>query len=289
MTRQTRIGEGERHHLERGGVPDQDTGRLAQPVRTHGLVRPDRVKADPERRCLWYDSNWLVEGGIPAELLDQFVPLSDASGKKIVQFAKKYGVLLLQRSMDLEVHKETFRAWRQWARRARATLSVAASLNRDALVDQADWDVLRGWWVDEWDRLPAERDKTSLLLIQSRWLEDVIGRWFDEAGVRPFYSHQQREIGFTNMSGVDEGKLTTLGVIALQLATAASREKFLAICSSCKVPYSAKRRPAIGRRNYCSQCGHRAACRDAQADKRAGLSKPRKKLRRASRKGRAKR
>ncbi len=290
MTLRAPIGKRERQHLELGGIPDLRTERLAQPLRTRGLLRPDYVEEDLGRACLRYDSAVLYSDTIHQGLLDEFVQLSDASDDEIVTFAARRGVLSVRALHEPGVYEEPYRTWQRWARRASATLRVAASLNQDSLADQADWDVLRGWWVEEWERLIDPRGKSSLLVLQSQWLEDVMSQWFVRAELRPFYSQQEREVGFTNVTGFYEGELTTLGVIALQLATAASREKFLAICSHCKLPYSAKRRPAIGRRNYCSRCGINAAWSDAQADKRAGLSKPRKKKPKSgSRKGRAKR
>jgi len=56
------------------------------------------------------------------------------------------------------------------------------------------------------------------------------------------------------------------GVLAFQLFLAISRINDIALCSSCGAPYLPERQVAKGRRNFCRQCGHKAAVRMAHKD-----------------------
>ena len=271
-----------RFRWQLSGLLHEETGRLSRPVQTESLLRPDVVRADFKRGYLQYDTSSMLVADTPlrAGLLDEFVRLPDVSDEEILQFAQRRGVLSVMVFRRPGKYVEKFNDWRKWARRARATLDVAASLNLEKAAQESAWMLLDGWWLDVWAQIATKRTDVSQsearLGAERCQLEDVINRWFVEAELRPYYSDSARGIVFTNVGGVDEGSLTTMGVLAVQLALAASRNRSLAVCSSCGVPYTAARRRAVTQRNYCKKCGIRAAWRDAQADKRAGRNRPRK-------------
>ena len=278
------IGPSRQADYELGGLTEEESGRLARPVSTESLLRPDVVRADFRRGNLSYDtSSTLVSDVITTGLLDEFVRLLDAPDEKILEFAQARGVLSVRAFRKPRVYRERFAEWRLWSRCARATLDIAAALNRDDLAPERAWLELDGWWLDVWRKIAGERRNVSsaqaLLDAERLQLQDVINRWFREAELRPYYSGAAGRIVFTNIAGLDEGSLSTLGAVAVQVALAASGAQSLAVCSACGIPYARKgRRASIGLRNYCPTCKKSGKhWRDAQRDKRAGKSKPRKK------------
>jgi hypothetical protein len=68
---------------------------------------------------------------------------------------------------------------------------------------------------------------------------------------------------------------TLFGELAMRLAMSVSQSRGLAVCSGCGTAYPPRRRPSLGRRNYCLACRRaRVPQRDAEAayrlSKRAG-------------------
>ncbi len=77
--------------------------------------------------------------------------------------------------------------------------------------------------------------------------------------------------------------LSLFGALTTQLLAAVSGSGF-AICSACGNAYAPqRRRPSVGRRRYCPNCGHPAAVRDAKADYLAREREKEKKKRRTGR------
>ena len=72
-----------------------------------------------------------------------------------------------------------------------------------------------------------------------------------------------------------------LGAVAIQLALAVGRARFIATCSSCRTTYLRDRQAPRGRANYCQRCGLQAAWRDAQARRRASAVSSSKRRKRA--------
>ena len=178
-SRRAQIGSGQRFHWQLGGLTDEESGRLARPFSTESLLRPNVVGADFKSGSLGYDtSSTLVSDVIAPGLLDGFVRLADASDEEILRFAQRRGVLSVRAFWQQGVYFERFAVWRRWSGIARATLDIAAALNRDELGSERAWRELDGWWLDVWRKIASERKDVSpaqaVLDAEHRQLQDVI-------------------------------------------------------------------------------------------------------------------
>lgn len=248
-------------------------GRIGRHVETFGILRPDpaRIWLDGERPGIVYDTGAPLLGDIQKpELLDSFVRLHDATPEQVLHFAQTFGTLSLRALGDGGLHREALKDWHALAARARATLDVAACLQRGEATSTEDWETLRPWWFEGWrtmvDDSQAERNQ----------LQDVINAWLRRTDVRPWFSltDNAAEILFTNVDQSNLGELSMLGAVAIQLALAVGRARFIATCSSCATTYLRERQATRGRANYCQRCGLQAAWRDAQSRRRASVLKP---------------
>jgi hypothetical protein len=215
---------------------------------------------DADETHLFYDTRQpMLSDVLRPELLDEFVGLEKANPQDILRFARKYGVLSLRAIREEGVHSEKIEIWREFVKRARATLSVAACIRQGRSAPVEEWARLRPWW--------SEYPSGSVLLQ----FEDVMNAWLRRSEVRPSFVWPSGMV-FTNLHGVDEGSITMLGVLALQLAAAAKGAKEITTCDNCGNPYVRRgRRAQAGRHNYCPRCGVRAAWRNAQAKRRNEL------------------
>lgn len=96
--------------------------------------------------------------------------------------------------------------------------------------------------------------------IHERLLSMVLDRWVERGGVKlsVFRQNDRRAI---RLAG---GGL--IGALAVQLVFDVCRTDGLAVCTSCGTPYlPPKRRPRRDQNPYCSDCGLKAAMRDAAA------------------------
>lgn len=166
--------------------------------------------------------------------------------------------------------------WRDFAARARATLDLAACIQRGEATSPEDWERLRPWWFDGWAILVKQKRQA-----ERNQLADVLNAWLRLAEVRPRFSWPRTSstIVFTNIEGVDEGQLTMLGAVALQIVRAVGRARSIETCSGCGDTYLRQRQAPAGRANYCPKCGLKSAWRDAQARRRAGIEKGSRALR----------
>jgi len=74
-------------------------------------------------------------------------------------------------------------------------------------------------------------------------------------------------IAWTNLSdGQAFGYSDIFGALAVELLQAVGYPDTLAICDGCGKAFIPAMRPSTSRRNYCKDCGHRAAIRDAACD-----------------------
>lgn len=268
--------------LDASGLLESDYGALS----AEALTVPDGIRL--ARGGLVTPSLWCSvktpPQPVPRDLLARFVALVDAGDESFLEFARRFGLLGLCRHglpwthnpqcrpRYGERHREPLTRWRAFASAARATLRVAASLHqgeRPAIDDlpAAAGPVLLG--VGSAGRSAAQH------LIQS-----CVTTWLKFGDVRPIFSWPT---GFrARLPGNGQPRVTLGGgslfaALALQLLMAVSLSDGLAVCSGCNTTYPVHRRPAAGRRNYCPRCRELGRpLRDAQRDRRAGLSKRRK-------------
>jgi hypothetical protein len=267
MTHATRVS------FELAGLTNEQ-GRLGESIQTDAVVRPDwaRISVDPARQVLVYSTRApLLSDRQRPEALDQFIRLESADAAQVLRFAQRFGVLSVNAIREEGWYEEELETWRELARRARATLDVAASIRNSEKATEDNWLALRPWYYD-WRKRVKSPTPERRRIAERQQLSDVLNAWLRLAEVRPSFSWQTG-MNFTNLEGVDEGSITLLGVLALQLVRAVAQGK-IATCSGCGATYRRKGREAPkGRANYCPKCGIKAAWRDAQARRRSGQTR----------------
>jgi DNA-directed RNA polymerase subunit RPC12/RpoP len=93
-------------------------------------------------------------------------------------------------------------------------------------------------------------------------LGDFLWFWLRMSGTRPKFVWDPEPKFYLECG--------TFGEIGVQIMQAVSNAQGLTICSGCGRAYMRKgRKPQEGRRNYCPECGTRAALKDAQRQRRA--------------------
>jgi hypothetical protein len=96
--------------------------------------------------------------------------------------------------------------------------------------------------------------------FQRQLLGEVLNNWLELAGVRPRLDWSAAK------PSVQLGGHGLIGALTVQLLFDCSRTDGLAVCTSCSTPFlPGPRRPRTDRNIYCSDCGLKAATRDASA------------------------
>ncbi len=192
--------------------------------------------------------------------------------------------------------RELLDYWCMHATGAMATLRVARKLQAGQLGEADDWRRIPGQgtrrygavtprrdgpWLEDADgsleRDPRERARRArlddgrrqrsswgeTLQDQHRSLRNAMDGWVVRAGVRPFFEWDDLEAERSRPS-IRLGGWGLLGAVAVQLLFAVSQTRGLVICAGCARAYvPAERRPRADQRNYCPECGRKAAARDA--------------------------
>lgn len=106
----------------------------------------------------------------------------------------------------------------------------------------------------------GRRRMANSMDFQRQLLGEVLNYWLELAGVRP------RLDWSTAKPAVQLGGYGLIGALAVQLLFDCSRTDGLVVCTSCGTPFlPGPRRPRRDRNIYCSDCGIKAATRDAAA------------------------
>jgi hypothetical protein len=137
------------------------------------------------------------------------------------------------------------------------------SLRSEPSLDREFVDGTRDGTTDPYLRLVEAVGRTRLassLPFQRRTLSGVLNYWLQLGGVR-----QQLEWSGPKPQ-VQLGGHGLIGALTVQLLFDCSRTDGLAVCASCGTPFlPGSRRPRRDRNTYCSDCGLKAAARDAAA------------------------
>jgi hypothetical protein len=243
--------------------------------------RPELTPADrrdPQRmRALGHS---FVKRPSP-RLLDEFVGLADASNEQIFAFAQRWGVLDLCKhdlpmthvveqigwdvpklgSCELvKIHDprlpgwshhglETMRAWRMWARRARALMRIAATLKGPRRSQSRDWSNAPEWeGLDLYHPFPGDSDD-----VVWRMLCEFVDRWCDLVQLRPHLVYRGGdELAIQLGSKWGLGRL--FGTIGLQMMVRISAIGSIAFCSYCGSAFKPERIPNPSRLRYCESC-----------------------------------
>jgi len=245
-----------------------------------------RDQAKPDAQPLFAD---------PKGALDAFRDIRDGEG--VLRFARRYGVLgLCEHGLPVShnpppvpaqeeessrmcyplgwgsgMYWEPIERWLHFVRVAMALVRIAARLHAETASDPGDWVTLY-----EDTHRPELRDvaywATVVRNSEDSWrlLTWAVDDWLRLARLRlTLVWEKPRPILAYQAS-------TTFGVIAIQLAAAASQSNSVAVCSGCGKPYSrTKRQPAVGKRNWCDECKRNGVDdRIHKREERAGLAKP---------------
>lgn len=237
-----------------------------------------------------------------AGMLEEFVALSDASEKKYLEYACRWGLLELckehheptnhnqqcepivasrsvvfgttdtaarEHRQELLSVGEPVSAWRTLARFARSLLNIASNLHQGDLGNDEDWEILHyddagflGWNHAEKRK---EKDFSNIEFEKTLIADGVNTYWLGSGGVQPRINWQGSRPIITFECPKPYGKL--FANLAIQLMMAISQLDSLAICSACGKSYAPSRRPKKGQRRYCPRC-KKVAWRDASADYR---------------------
>lgn len=252
-------------------------------------------------------SRWIEA---PKGLIDKFIGLRDKDGDAILKFAQQFGVLWPFARNAWSRGLERFEDWLDVARRAWAVVELATFVQAGEPVPAAALDVLctsgegGGGHMDVrvldadvsipiWRQgdgrifnFPYYRRPTSEDEIAA-WNEHGINivaaevsEWMQFGGVSLALTADQ---GTWELSVSFQGRL--LGALALQLALAVSRSDVPFTCSECGKVYirgrdegqsRRRRRPNPGWRNFCPECGRKAAVRAADERRRRTIAEARR-------------
>lgn len=245
-------------------------GSLDRRVAVHTWFVPGLIWLEGERLRWDYSPESLKAGRELApspDMLESFLMLRETSGRKILQYAKRWGVLgicqhdlpcshnpnshdfrkLGCRPLGWEDGKcwEPLDTWRHFATQAFALLKIANRVYEGRLADPADWARV---YARSRNGVPLGRQPSRPL--DKRFLVMCLNEWFDLGNVRPEIGWGQRE---DRPSFQFRGGL--FGALAIQLVLGAAKLDGWAICTHCRTAYiPQKRRPKAGQRNFCPEC-----------------------------------
>lgn len=244
-----------------------------------------RTGVDPELFYL-YGIDFDQKRKSDPQVLPEFVSLADAPADEYLQFARRWGVLGLchhglpcshnpprydgqgklndfcvpGRYRGEGTAVEPISTWRAYAKEARAILRIAEYLRVDQDPNEDDWKVVC-------ERLGRVVPETATKEAQKQGAAQLLTEWLQLGGVRPTVEWIENGQPALLFSGIYVYG-TLVGTLAMQLVSAVTDSRGLAICDSCGVAYAPSRRPSPTRRHYCQKCGIKAAWRDAAKDKR---------------------
>ncbi len=138
---------------------------------------------------------------------------------------------------------EPIEAWRTWAARAYALLSITATLREERAWSENDWRVAVG--SETWKN-PTTSEECW------RDVEYFANLWLGAARVRPWLVPGNGAVQLGLGSG--RGNSPLFGALAIQLALAVCGAEGFAVCDGCKRLYAPTRKPRAGDRGYCRGC-----------------------------------
>lgn len=261
-------------------------GSIERPLPEREWYIPKKIWLEPDK-LIWEPDPDVREVRPGPGMLTDFVNLAVGPDERILKFAQRWGVLMLCEHGLPTSHNPHKRSsagfefgcyprgwfdrppgvvwapladWRFWARQARALLNIAANLHCDKVGEPSDWQTVYErtntshsavpWWQQD---IEVDRMKVA----------DVVNEWLDLAQSRLFLRWRPAQSPSVEVSGA-----SLFGSLGVQILFAISRSDGLALCSACGIPYPPSKRPKPGQRNYCRDCGKKAAQRDAARDYR---------------------
>lgn len=228
----------------------------------------------------------------PGRLLESFVELADAPVKRILDYARRWGVFevcehdlpashnpppvpipidLRPRDKLPWCHARGFwgarpwegiEIWRGYSRKFRALLDLAARLHEGKVGEPDDWRRLNVAVEDDRGRSGRvlEQDQVQLAVVLNQFISQA------RVGITVEWDRATPVVAMTGRG--------LFSALVTQLVLATARSDGLAICSGCAESYAPRRRPRGGQRRYCEKCRERKVPqRDAARDyyRRQGL------------------
>lgn len=251
-------------------------GTLGRPLFPGRLLVPEHVAIE-DGRLVW--STALGVGVDPrfvraeAGLLGRFVRLADGNATGVLRFARRYGPLrawsqgdwsLLGEGLLERRGTEPVQEWYDLARQAATLLRIAALRHQGRRVPPEDWRVAfttgvvaRG--AGDAFRVFEHAPSSARNSLQHAGLPYLVNEWLTAGQPSVRLAWPPGAAPTIELAGED-----LLGHLAAQLLAAVCQSRGVAVCSSCGMPYTPKRRPRSDQRHYCTECGPRAAWRDSQ-------------------------
>jgi hypothetical protein len=243
---------------------------------------PREIELDAEGdRLIWHAQLTLLENTEETGVLNDFIPLAEATGESILAYARRWGVLeicehnlprthrgesyetrcrpLRHESERGGLYSEPLSAWRSLAARVRATLNLAAALRLGNRGLPQDWQIV--FASHEQDLWPSSRSQYQSQGVENpRNLADAVQELLRIGDVRPLFTWRGEQGFGIQIGGAGNPVFTgygpgLFGEIALRLAFLLARYDSVAVCSGCNNAFPASQsRAKAGSNRFCSEC-----------------------------------
>lgn len=279
---------------QQAGLLEEEAG-LGRPLSIRPLYVPQAIELGGTRtnRRIQWSPRTSAPVNPSAAVLNEFVGLGEATEERILQYAQRWGVLgicthglpyshnppvgdptrdraacVAMRIKDFDPSKqdeseqycEWLDDWRRFSNASRSLLNIAARLYDKKPGLQQDWrHVVMCNPIFFAPRIPWWEPRVGVERFQ---LSAVMNDWLLWGNVRPTIEYER---GSWSIKLKGHG---LFGTLALYLCLTIGQTEGFAICTSCSKPYFPPRQPNPNRRQYCRDCGRRAAQRDASRDYR---------------------
>jgi hypothetical protein len=282
--------------FELAGLTD-DEGNLGRPVPHGHVFVPGTIELDGDTLRWEYTRNSkFVE--ISPSTLNEFVRLWSEDPPGILKFARKWGVLAMERlggkdpvfyrpcGEGMSSGADPLVAWPYFSRRASAVLNIAAALHQGRLGDLGDWATIAadcshdpslglqhpfGLGFNAFDRARNFRfginDLEEARGVIAREIQTWLSSWRArrQVGVSDFALIWNPHASQWELRIDYHGYL--FAALALQLALCIAGADSLFTCSGCGVPYVREaKRPKPGTANYCSKCSQKGVAQRRAVD-----------------------
>ncbi len=260
----------------RAGFTDADL-KLGRPVSPGRIFVPSSIRL--KGQAIHWDREDFRTAEPSKAMLTSFVELwrepGDRGARRILNFAKRWGVLCLDENEDLipywpEAGTESIEAWRFYSRKASAILTLATGFRRRDSGSDTEWKALGS--VEGKPKAPSRAFEG--LGFYRLILGGEVRHWLRSGGLSLSLQHGSA-FGWTIELDYN-GHL--MAAIALQLALTLAHSA-LYMCGACGLPFQrdlGERQPNRGQRAFCGICGRKAAVRQADHRRRAKMAQARR-------------
>lgn len=238
---------------------------------------PNTLACPPFPRLEWRPGNPKESPPID-QCFPEFIRLVDASNVRVLEFARRWGVLGIcphglpknhaRRCEPLQLLEgcspcwnawEPIAVWRDMAREAAAILDVTAALRAGRPASGQVWRNVTG---PRFEQMPIPgvswKSMETDMELQRYVLSTYASRWVKLAGITPHVRWDGDEEAPHAIWTVESSQHDDFGflfpTIAIQLAAALISPLGPFRCDSCGLAFLRRKRPQSGRRQYCLSC-----------------------------------